>query len=488
MAGGIIIHRKGGQNIPESYLERVLNNNPKALGMIGIDKQSGMKLERFNDVPSLEDFKKALAVDKREAFLWFGLYPSTFDTNDIQPFLLLGEEDDPLLAIMMEGDFVATTTGSSHLDVWHVAEELREEIKTLYDLCGEDLDKLMIALRSKSQFNNFANKIKTNGSMLFLPSDGEEWMVSKDNKFERKFDWGWTSNVLGWNPSKEIAKDNASERPTAKSFADAFGKTPIITPAATAEKEQLLDGKGTQLKDYPDDTEPPLWQPSSKVIANARLKELRKLCTAMSWNKQCPPELEMTPDGKAVTDKSQIAWAKVWVVTKERHLWHEKQREKDKPVVVEKPATEAPTGKTLSAKEKLALKRAAEAAAKAEAEKPAVVEPEPVEKIINPDPGREFVPIPTPESQDAVETLIAEIIIGERKIPAPKAAKEMDKVRFTERFGLTSVTEVKFEDGDLWTLVTKHPSEAYLLLKEAMASLEKLTPAQSADTAQRKAG
>jgi hypothetical protein len=471
VAGGVIVQRKAGAMIPDGYLERLLKLNLKSMSIVGIDKQEGMKIEKLDAVPSLEDFKNALATDKREAFMWFSLYPSTYDERDKQPFLLLGEEDDPLLCVMMEGDYVANTTDKARLDVWHASEEMVEEINTLFDLCGKDLDKLIIALMSKSQRNNFANKIKTNGTMLFLPSSGESWVVSKDNKFERKEDWGYTSNILGFNPAKDVEKDNASERkPAAKSFAAAFGKAPITTTPApdTAippAKEPLT------LPPKPTD-EPALGRISNNTIAKAKLKELRKLAAQMSWNGQTPPELTAMPDGTPITEKSQIDWSKVRIITKEWKAWETAQKNKDFPKAVE---AEGTSPRELSLKEKLALKRAAEAKANAPAEPiaPEVV-PEPVvEEPVKKDTIREFVPIPTPESQSEVESIILDIVSdGERKIPPPKAAKEMDKVSFSERFGLNSCDEIKFEDGDLWTLVTKYQREAYLLLKEAMATLE----------------
>jgi hypothetical protein len=200
-------------------------------------------------------------------------------------------------------------------------------------------------------------------------------------------------------------------------------------------------------------------------------------------------------DGTPITEKSQIDWSKVRIISKDWKAWEKRQTEKagnkDFPKAVQA------EGGELSLQEKLALRRAAKAEAdkaqaaadaynaelkrKAEAEvtKPVEKPSEELPDVKEEKHGvREFVPHPTPASQEGVEAIIYDIIgDGERKIPAPKAAKEMDKVSFSSRFGLNSCDEVKFEDGDLWTLVTKFPVEAYLLLKEAMSDLEKAAPA-----------
>lgn len=504
MAGGVIVQRKAGATIPESYLERVLKQNPKRMGIVEINKQTGMTATKLGAVPDLETFKQALAEKKQEVYMWFSMYPSTFNEADIQPFLLLGTDEDPLLYVMMEGDYVAPTTGSSHLDVWHASEEMIEEIKELYELCGNDLDKLMIALRGKTQFKNFTNKIKTNGSMLFLPSDGDSWVVEKENKFGRKFDdWGWTSNVLGWNPNK-VAEDNATERKApAKSFAEALGTKVPITPQQPGIVGTRTDTAIPAVKEplkLSDDPEPVLFHFAAvhkKAVANAALKELKKLAIQVSWNKELPPELVMTKDGKPVTDKAQVDWNSLRIVTKEWKDWEKRQIAKADSGNKDFPKAVQAEGGELSLQEKLALRRAAKAEVekaqadadaynaelkrKAEAEAAPLPEPsKDLPKVEEPkhETVREFVPHPTPASQEGVEAIIYDIIgDGERKIPAPKAAKEMDKVSFSSRFGLTSCDEVKFEDGDLWRMVKEFPVEAYLLLKEAMSDLEKAAPA-----------
>jgi hypothetical protein len=231
----------------------------------------------------------------------------------------------------------------------------------------------------------------------------------------------------------------------------------------------------------PEDPEPQMFRFSAQTINRAALKELKKLCKQVHYEGKLMPEMEMDQSGRVVTEKSQVKWEDIRIPTKEWHQWKLRQQKKaeaidhPKPVVVE--------SKTLSAREKMLLKQGKTAQAPETPAQPPMQEP--LKEETKPGTVREFVPIPDPKSLSEVENIILDVISdGDRKIPPPKAAKEMDKVKFSDRFGITPTVlarEAKLEDGDLWRLIHDYQREAYLLLKEAMAELEKMAPAHQAD-------
>lgn len=491
MAGGLIIQRNAGVTVPESYLERVLKaTTPRCMGVAFADKGQ-LQINHVLEPPNMDVLKAALAVNPEgQVFVHLGLYPSTFDQADVQPFILACENDEldhPLLCVLMEGDFVANTQNSSHLDAYHLSDYLIDKANELLKEFDGDFDKVLRLFRGKSSTAEIEGRMKQ-GSMVFLPADGQAWAITKDIKYAREFpEFGWVSNTHGWNPTKEVAKDNSSERlPEKKSFSAMRGKAPIIAetktdtaiPAGT-EQPTIVDQKP---KDFPDayvtgDPEPPtsaLKLFTDQVWDNLKLKYLKSAITRLTHDGKLPPECEIVQDGpnkgKPVTDKAQIDRSKLVILTKDWMEWD--KRRKNKELASAKPAE--PEKKKLTPEEKLALQKAK----KSGTQPPPPAAPKPPEPV-EASTGNEFVPIPSQDSHDEVDTIIIDEIT-ERKIPHPTLAKEMDKLSFTARFGLGSVRDLKLRPGAIWTLTQKHQVECYLLIQELFAELEKLAPSTAA--------
>lgn len=480
MAGGLLIQRKAGVTVPESFIERAVKRNPRCMGT-ALASKGVMQINHLRSEISMDTLKAALAVNPEgQLFVHLGYYPTTFDANDVQPFVLMCEDDDldkPLMCVMMEGEFVSSNTESSHLDAWHVKEYLIDKCNTYYDMCGQDIDKTLVALRSKSALEEIDLKFKSSGSMLFLAADGQPWVRTKDAKYARDTEFGWVSNVLDWKP-ETVAKDNASERaePAKRSFSASRGSAPIIAQSPPSDNP----------KDFPNDPEVPYSLVPETFWNQSNGKAILKYIRQKSWDGKLPPEAEMTAKGQAI-DKDNIKKfckrEEIKIISKERHEWEERQ--KKKPAVVEK---------ELTAKERIALKRAEEqkppepekqltareriALKRAEEQKPSAEAPKPEPK---PEPSREFNSVSSAADRSAIETILLDVMENkgkERKIKPPVELKELRSMTFSMRFGVPDALSLGLENGDLYVIATEHPLDAYLLLKEALAELERLAPSR----------
>lgn len=495
MAGGVIIQRKAGVVLPEEYLETILKKvDFKCFGMAIVDKAGKMQINTLNGVPALDQVKAALASTKDcEVLMHFGMYPQTYSEHDLQPFPLLCEDDDldkPLICAALSGDFLANTTGSSHLDVWHVSYEyLMDKISSIYEMCGKDLSKVLTAMHTPSFEKDVAAQIKSNGTVVFLGADGESWSIDKENKVKFKGEGWWTNNNIGWKPGQTVANDNASERiapsdsPKRGGFKDQIaamkGSTaPITTQSATsmAGPRDFRDAKKPLLTDYAS-TIP-------KSVLRGKRKEIIKWCkTACN---QVPQELEQE------TDMGKIDFTKLLVITNDQRTqfnndlaeWgklHPEQADKPKPTLVLPDKAVVSDGKPPSLKEKLAARRAAEAAA-AEPEKtdPPWEEDKTNTSGVPHEGTREFVPVIPPKEKEGIESLILQSMSDDGKtIPDPKKASVDSFASFSKCFGLMSLSELRLDKDFIWTLVQDYPVGAACLIMEYQADDEKRCAAKT---------
>lgn len=478
MASGTIVHRKKGCLIPKSYVETLWKLSPNTFGWVKVNGKDGMTITHAKDV-SLEGLEAEMAGSDSAAWYFVGKYPATYSEFDVQPFIAMCEDDDPdkpLIASMITGEWIVKEQKSPHIDAWHANDYLIDKLQGLSEATGGDLDKISQLVRSKSFMTDVMNNCKSSGTCVIVEADGGMRVLEQDNKFSREFsDWGWTSNVHSWVPDKVVTGSDAprEKEPVKKSFAEmrgkpvATGQPPIIAPVVQPEKPAV-----EQPKDFPnggDVNEPPLRQIPKTMVEQSNLRALKKYAGQISWDGKVPPEMEMDKNGRRVTEKSQVDWAALRIEGKDHYEWRKKKHvakaDVPKPVVVSK------SEEGLSAKERLELRKQQKIDEAKAAEEAAKVGNSGTK--IERSNSNEYVGIPPKEEQEALSTLLIEILSGERKIAPPISAKETDKVPFSERYALDGPLDVKLEDGDLWTLVHKYPTSAYLLLKECLADLEK---------------
>ena len=238
MPKGVIILRRRNKELPEPYLDRVLEHNKSAVGAAFADRGELLLSSVANT--TVDKIKKtALETDKafRDYPLLFSFFnhTSALLDEDKQPHVLLrNDKNDPIVAAFLEGDFSnMEQADSSHSDEYEAVQELIiPKFEKMFKEAGGKVDQFMGMLQDKlvkREMQTLFNK----GSITIIACTGEIVTFAKgsDNK---EFPWGWTTNSYGY------------ERPTAEE---------LKKPEPKSAAQSKLDKIKAALADVEDEDE-----------------------------------------------------------------------------------------------------------------------------------------------------------------------------------------------------------------------------------------
>lgn len=213
MPKGVIILRHKDKELPEAYLDKVLEHNKSAVGAAFADRGELLMSSVANT--TVEKIKKtALETDKsfKEFPLLFSFFnhTSVLQEEDKQPYVLLrNDKDEPIVSAFLEGDFSNfEQADSSHSDEHEAVKELLiPKFQKMFKEAGGKVDVLMGMLQDKLVKREMQTLFVNEGSITIIASTGEICTFSKGEK-NKSFPWGWTTNSYGYEqPSKEeVAK------------------------------------------------------------------------------------------------------------------------------------------------------------------------------------------------------------------------------------------------------------------------------------------
>lgn len=202
---GVIAVTTPGFTPAEGFVEQALSNNPTCAGFVIHDGKK-MFVCRV-DSPDAGAINKAFTAFKgMRVNAFMGNYPSGYLAEDIQPFVLLGTDKDPKVAVMLDGDWVpaaGAAEGGNHSDEFFVAMNvLRPMFLQLERLTKGDVDAILEEVASDATHNSLMNTIINRGNIHLMFSNGKVHTVVK-NELEKEFPWGWVSNHFMYSEDKK---------------------------------------------------------------------------------------------------------------------------------------------------------------------------------------------------------------------------------------------------------------------------------------------
>lgn len=258
--GSILLLRKG-KTIPEALRKKLLENCRIAVGYAAV-AESSVLMETMDDADvKIEESIDSVCETCREVPLAF-----YFDAHkeimgdDMQPFPIIADGDNVILAAMLEGEFPNWVGDGTHtVESNLVREFLSEACKELYQESGEDIDAFMKEA-NETKFRRTVNGVlMPRGALLLVPSKGEPVLftagIMQTGGTGATLDCGWCTNAFGYTEKaadapttatggkqktkmeelKERMEANAKKKAAAE--ADPAGPTappsvPVVPPAA----------------------------------------------------------------------------------------------------------------------------------------------------------------------------------------------------------------------------------------------------------------
>lgn len=485
---GVIAVTNPGHVAAEGFVENALANNPSCAGFVIYD-DGKLNISRITN-PDLATLNKVFSGCKDfQVNVHLGNYPPGFLPEDIQPFVLVEDENkNPVVAVMLDGDWVNSgPTGSSHSDEFFVAlNQLRPMFQQLYKLTKGDIGAMIEEVDGDATKNSILNTFIGRGSVHLMFNNGKVRTILK-NELEKEYKWGWVSNPFMYTEDQKPA-----EKPGLLSSLLGDKAMPKMAPTLTAEPRA-----------EPAEVKPPL--PEVKPAPAVALpgtegprkvsapRELKKPYKIESWYKNnanwVPPNYAEYPE---VEVRPKVAKGPVAAAPSAiKDL-------KDLPKVVTSTAVPKVLPDVTSTPADIEKrtppplpgpKRVAPVEPIKQPDKPAaVVPPTPVVK-------KDTVPAMTPESQKKIvdhwlketETMVTTVDRSGNPIISPKEAVALETkyADFAERLG------IKFEDIFSWRvdrlekLLYEYPDAALHLmcdLRQKFAAAQSKSAATGADT------
>ena len=199
-----VIIKQPKQIIETDYLKLIISKKPNVFGY-AVQDGEGLSIGREEGTPELDDLEtmNTETVDFR-SMMCFGWLDKGFNIEDIQPFTINDADNNPFLAIGLDGDFPKYDTNNGRTQEFNLMSEIIAP--TLADICeltDGEITKLMAALGKPSFNNNFLAALGHRGVLNILPFEGDPFFAGKDTLGGEPFTWGRTSNLHGWGDVKQ---------------------------------------------------------------------------------------------------------------------------------------------------------------------------------------------------------------------------------------------------------------------------------------------
>lgn len=263
MHTGAIIVTEPGFVPPEGYLRQALGNNPSCAG-VTVFSDGKLHVSRVKPANPETLNKIFNAFKDRRVCIHMGNYPSGFQADDIQPFVLVEDADKkPQIVAMLDGDFISPNDKSTHSSEFFAAiNHLRPLFQQLWRLTKGDVASILEEVRGDATRNAILNTFFNRGSVTLIFGNGEVYTIAK-NDMQHQFPWGWVSNKYMYSEDKKPVSDNPLEA--------LLGSDAVVQEEPTIEHEPVKE---------PD-----------KVVEPAKVAEPAKEGTEIKYV-QCPKEIK----------------------------------------------------------------------------------------------------------------------------------------------------------------------------------------------------
>jgi predicted transcriptional regulator YdeE len=267
-----LILETADHSVPKDLHEKVLEHKPNVFSYSICEM--GKKEVEFNhsaeDIPTAEQWnnlRTGQSFKSQKIVTWYG-YDKSIKDEEIQPFvLLMDEKKRPLVVAYLDANLEHRKKTTAH-------EFILAEIGPMVDVYNQiaegDIVKLMKGLTTDAFRKQVMDKLPNGGTLILHSTDGIA-VIGESNQ-DVEGDWGYCSQVYGWQEPKESPKSPESPKPVKTSFLDSLSarssgnasafKSQVVTAetskdklkTTTAEiaelaKQSLIGGGGSSSKD-----------------------------------------------------------------------------------------------------------------------------------------------------------------------------------------------------------------------------------------------
>jgi hypothetical protein len=186
-----IVFCGAGQKMPDAFVDKVRKDRPSGLGIMSAGK-TGMTIEKgTNDITTkdIQDIREM--VKDQDLYLWF-FKGEGFLEDDVQPFVCIGNENEPHVAGMSSGKFLNfIPTASDHTNDYFLFNKYI--IPKIMALKTDDLTVLFNTFTSDLWRIELTNSCGQHGTIVLMTSKGDNIYYDK-NDLRRMYTWGWSSD------------------------------------------------------------------------------------------------------------------------------------------------------------------------------------------------------------------------------------------------------------------------------------------------------
>lgn len=124
--------------------------------------------------------------------------------QDHQPFEVIKDKTGDLIMAFAEGDFPDyQDPDAEHSNEFFLMQEvISEEVKKVYQDCGQDMAKTMQALSTDTYRKTMLEHVKPRGVITLIAGDGSDPVTFSQNTGGLHADWGYTSRSHGYQEEK----------------------------------------------------------------------------------------------------------------------------------------------------------------------------------------------------------------------------------------------------------------------------------------------
>lgn len=281
----MIMYREAGKVVPDPVLEAILKKYPTCAGM-GFLEEGLLEMDLVAPVP-LTAIRKTLELYKDTGvLLTFGDYPTGYHEDDMQPFVVLQDNNKVIALAFVQGDFPGFIQADSARSAQYFFAE-KHIIPTLAEVWAfaeKDFARFKGLLKKGMIKNGMMAGAVLKANVVLMLNDGELQVYSKDGD-PVKTDYGWTTDT-NLTQVKAAAKE---EKTPVKNKAGFQKATAAAEPPPEPEPE-VEEAEVPAEPDVPDEVEVEE-VPDTKVAPQAP-----KTLTAPKALGQVPQYCERRPD------------------------------------------------------------------------------------------------------------------------------------------------------------------------------------------------
>lgn len=274
-----IIHLPPGRTADAAFLAEAVVKFPTVFGF-AFQQDGALEEEVHTNSWKPEEIQEILEYAKDgHRVLMVGNWPKHGGKDDIQPYVLRDAQDQPILAMFMEGDFAGYSgINGEHTDEYNVSDEVVfPRIEKAWKDADCDFDKFVEELRGAAVGRTLKNSFKHRGYFLLLPRTGEPIIIA-ENAIGAEYSWGSASNVEGLSYKEAAPAAEVKETGGSLSFLDRMRGKKASEPAASPPPTPVIKKEEKKADIKPStDTSIPLVEmsPPSGLTGGARNHWLR---------------------------------------------------------------------------------------------------------------------------------------------------------------------------------------------------------------------